>query len=330
MTGLLLFLSIFGVVALVLYFIKARKDNVFYKAQIISLSVVVFLAISGFIAIAVHNENVRLEEVRKVQAREELAQKSQDLYARACALLENNELDEAERVGNELFEINPDFEDAQALRNNINDGKKARAHIESAKERLALNDVWGAYEDFNIAKEANPTVESTEIELIEEIKEMKVSFYIDEAAKYFRNSDIDAADNAINAAIDIDNNIEQTQEKLVKQIRDRKFQIFSSSCKSYSYKTLKIDFQKLEDKRIYQRGKIIEIKETDGKQRILVGVTNTGKIWVDNVAVYYDGALDIGEGDIVKIYGTIMPDLYENEGELEAALPVINAKYVIS
>lgn len=175
---------------------------------------------------------------------------------------------------------------------------------------------------------------------IEELKGILVEEHIRKANTNLESNTFDIAQTEINKALAIDPKNEDVlslkatiNNKHVAYLEKKKQQEiidYKNACQTMSYKVLNKNPDNLAGQKIKLRGEIMQIQEDSGKTFMLLSVTDMGYgIWNDNVAVSYNGTLDIYEDDIITIWGEIAGGFtYKSQAGWNITVPKVTAKYI--
>lgn len=131
---------------------------------------------------------------------------------------------------------------------------------------------------------------------------------------------------------------EEHQKKLAQQEKEKKKQEekeFKADCKTYTYKELARNPDKIEGKKVKLTGEVVQTLYGSGSVDLRVNITKKGTYstyYTDTIYVVYypkDGEDKILEDDIITIWGTSKGDYtYTSTIGASVTLPLISAEYV--
>ncbi|MZP28714.1 hypothetical protein GTO91_03140 [Heliobacterium undosum] len=135
---------------------------------------------------------------------------------------------------------------------------------------------------------------------------------------------------ANNEASDLLSQVEAKEKQYLEEKRKQEKADFINSCQTYEYRVLNKNPDALKGNRIKTRGKIMQIQESGNSTFILLETTNNGyDIWTDNVAVLYEGKIDVYENDKITLWGEITGSFsYESVARYNITVPAVRAKYI--
>jgi len=283
-------------------------------------------------------ENPDYEDAQAI-IRDIYLQYSDDNYNKAIQAFEAENYNKAKSFFELVIHEDPNYELAQNKIEEI-------AILELSKYYyLALD----AFEDENYEKALDnfeKVLEGSEyydaaLKKIEETKPLLVKDHIDKAKKLLSEDEFkltrmelraalkhDPGNEEATALIERSNDLEAAYEARLKQ---QVIEDYKAKCKTYEYRVLDKDADKLSGEYIRQRGQIIQIMEETSTTVIRLSVTRLSYRWSINDIVYvvYPGATEVYVDDVVTVWGQIAGQhTYTSVAGYNITVPRIDAKYI--
>lgn len=202
------------------------------------------------------------------------------------------------------------------------------------------NDHATALHAFNLIPPETDFYEAAQ-PLLEELKEALVKEAITNANEALKQNNFAEARQVINNALVYVPDNEQLKalfNKTIAQERDyqakleeQKTQAYKDSCRTYEYRVLEKDADRMAGQKIYFVGQVVQIMENSGSTTMRVGVTKKSYGWSSNdiIYVYYPGRVTVYRDDIVYIWGEIDGlHTYTSVANYKITVPKVTAEYI--
>lgn len=219
--------------------------------------------------------------------------------------------------------------------------------LTDGKFKLSNNDFDGARADLRRALSYNLDLAEAQKVLAsidsreKAYKEQKAKELLASGKLKLNNNDFDGARADLRQALSYNPDLIEAQEVLasinakqiayMEQKQRHEMQNYMASCKQYEYRVLKKDADLLKGHRILVKGKIAQIVVDRGTTFMRVEVSYKGYgIWDDVVGVFYDGNVNLYDGDFVTAWGEVIDNYtYTSQAGWRITIPAVKAKYVV-